>query len=586
MLVFLVGLRIREIRQVGTGSDCVEEWLIGGARVDRISGGTEQNDSVAGRGQVPVAFQEGVRAMNTRTLFKKVSSAVVGFAVMIAATVAMGQALPLANFNTPGNTDGFTPAIPPDFGNSTYLGHNQVNGIGNTSGPGALRVEMGESTNETGNAGWAIRFDPAVGSDAFNAFDLVAQDESLWFLEFDMTVPAGEWGDLNIPDAGNLFLLNVAVNSDPGVPGDLGSFAQKSDVVGNMNFRNNDMGATYNVRVPMVSLPLSTGSGFYQLSIGASHDGFFDTGNGEGIDLYFDNFRFEQAPPTVDTTFYSWETPDNPGTPAIDERFEGWDDTGLNNPGDLNTTVHSIVPRASLGAPADWGEGNSALQIDRIDPADASTFHWGSNVLLNGTGNPTVQAQIDNWKDLIEGSTFIAFDLRMDDPDPFSPTFTRLAVYFTDGSGAFFQAEGDTIGAVPIGTTGTYLISTDIIDDANGSGFLKDVGFADGSVLGIGIATNSDGPGLYQIDNFRVITEITTTPGDFDEDGDVDGRDFLVWQRGGSPEPRSTKDLNDWRTNYGSPGLMSVVALGASVPEPGTILILAVGMICHGLRRK
>jgi len=28
-------------------------------------------------------------------------------------------------------------------------------------------------------------------------------------------------------------------------------------------------------------------------------------------------------------------------------------------------------------------------------------------------------------------------------------------------------------------------------------------------------------------------------PGDFDEDGDVDGGDFLLWQRGGSPSPQN-----------------------------------------------
>ena len=38
--------------------------------------------------------------------------------------------------------------------------------------------------------------------------------------------------------------------------------------------------------------------------------------------------------------------------------------------------------------------------------------------------------------------------------------------------------------------------------------------------------------------------------GDFDHDGDVDGRDFLVWQRGGSPSPMSGGDLTIWRQNY------------------------------------
>jgi hypothetical protein len=63
-------------------------------------------------------------------------------------------------------------------------------------------------------------------------------------------------------------------------------------------------------------------------------------------------------------------------------------------------------------------------------------------------------------------------------------------------------------------------------------------------------------------------------PGDFDIDGDVDGRDFLIWQRGGSPSPLSASDLADWETNYGFPPL---TAVSTAVPEPAScVLLLAV----------
>jgi hypothetical protein len=41
--------------------------------------------------------------------------------------------------------------------------------------------------------------------------------------------------------------------------------------------------------------------------------------------------------------------------------------------------------------------------------------------------------------------------------------------------------------------------------------------------------------------------------GDFDNDNDVDGRDFLVWQRGGSPNSLSPGDLALWQQGYGQP---------------------------------
>jgi parallel beta-helix repeat protein len=57
--------------------------------------------------------------------------------------------------------------------------------------------------------------------------------------------------------------------------------------------------------------------------------------------------------------------------------------------------------------------------------------------------------------------------------------------------------------------------------------------------------------------------------GDFDQDGDVDGRDFLVWQR----DP-SVGDLADWRAAYGSGALANIHA----VPEPSQFLL--VGVTC------
>ena len=72
-------------------------------------------------------------------------------------------------------------------------------------------------------------------------------------------------------------------------------------------------------------------------------------------------------------------------------------------------------------------------------------------------------------------------------------------------------------------------------------------------------------------------------PGDFDNDGDVDGRDFLRWQRGGSPNPRSAGDLAAWQTNYGAGGL---VAATVAVPEPAAILLSALAFGALGFCRK
>jgi hypothetical protein len=58
------------------------------------------------------------------------------------------------------------------------------------------------------------------------------------------------------------------------------------------------------------------------------------------------------------------------------------------------------------------------------------------------------------------------------------------------------------------------------------------------------------------------------TPGDFDGDSDVDGHDFLIWQR-----DTSVGNLADWQANYGTGfgGLASVT----SVPEPASLSLIA-----------
>ncbi len=65
------------------------------------------------------------------------------------------------------------------------------------------------------------------------------------------------------------------------------------------------------------------------------------------------------------------------------------------------------------------------------------------------------------------------------------------------------------------------------------------------------------------------------TDGDFDNDGDVDGADFLLWQRGGSPNGPTAGDLAVWQSDYGTSPSASAVTV---VPEPGSIMLLGLAL--------
>jgi hypothetical protein len=81
-----------------------------------------------------------------------------------------------------------------------------------------------------------------------------------------------------------------------------------------------------------------------------------------------------------------------------------------------------------------------------------------------------------------------------------------------------------------------------------------------------------------QIAAIQFFDASTSSPGDFNSDGKVDGRDLLIWQR--NP---SVGSLADWKANYGQGGLSAVTA----VPEPSAIVLIGGCVLgCFGVRRR
>jgi hypothetical protein len=106
------------------------------------------------------------------------------------------------------------------------------------------------------------------------------------------------------------------------------------------------------------------------------------------------------------------------------------------------------------------------------------------------------------------------------------------------------------------------------------------------------IASNTDGDGIYELDNFRLIDQEVVTSADFDVDSDVDAADLAMWQAaygvnndGDADFDGDTdgRDLLIWQRQFiGAGGPLSAV----SVPEPTSLVMLMMACACFGSRRK
>ncbi|MBX3433680.1 MAG: PQQ-dependent sugar dehydrogenase [Pirellulales bacterium] len=73
-------------------------------------------------------------------------------------------------------------------------------------------------------------------------------------------------------------------------------------------------------------------------------------------------------------------------------------------------------------------------------------------------------------------------------------------------------------------------------------------------------------------------------PGDFDMDGNVDGDDFLIWQRGQTSPPLDAGDLAIWREHFGEGVLLTESA--SQAPEPAAGLLLLSGVVLAALSQR
>lgn len=245
----------------------------------------------------------------------------------------------------------------------------------------------------------------------------------------------------------------------------------------------------------------------------------------------------DAAPGTIlDPVFDSF------GTPLINNLGDAVARVKLSGPGVFDTNDDAIYKFAGGGIElvarqnslipgatdlARFGDAFSLFYND-LDQVAFTTDLQGTNV--DATNDHALFAETGGELQLIarEGDLFDV------DPDPLMDDLRQIAQVLLSGSAGPYDGRASLL---------------------NASGQL---------VFGLSFTDGSQG----------IFIAETGATGDYDLDGDVDGYDFLAWQRGDSFNPLSPADLAAWQESYGNSDSALATARALAVPEPATLVLL------------
>lgn len=278
------------------------------------------------------------------------------------------------------------------------------------------------------------------------------------------------------------------------------------------------------------------------------------------------------------------------------------------NFGTLVATGGNAIPngsRVAFSTRSDWGTTPTTLNtaILRVDASETIGSLSGGNsvrgvVNINGAG--VVLTTGDATSSTFDGVISGTGSLRKVGSGTFTMSGANTYAGDTRVEGGVLSTSTLSLADaadVYLSTGSTFNLNfagTDVIDSL----FINGVSQAIGTWGGVGsgaanISPLLTGTGLLQVSTIAA----PANNADFDNDGDVDGADFLTWQRGfgltGQPN-KSTGDANGdgnvngldldiWKTKFG--GAPATAAVGA-VPEPTTLALAGLAMVAAGLAAR
>ena len=226
----------------------------------------------------------------------------------------------------------------------------------------------------------------------------------------------------------------------------------------------------------------------------------------------------------------------------------------------------------TLAAPTAFGQENEDIAFRFAKPTDG-TFTEGT-VVYTGVPNNTLTLNVDpntGQAQIVNGTAF---------------TVSIDAYDISSGTESLQTANGTWNSLDDQGTSGSNWFESNVSAER-----ISELLITGGMVLApkasVSLGSPFDAAGGFEDLEFQFAV-VEEAAGDFDQDGDVDGHDFLEWQR-----DTSIGNLADWKANYGnqyfgnsmltgkvlySPLVSLGVGAAAAVPEPTTGLMLLTGL--------
>jgi hypothetical protein len=288
------------------------------------------------------------------------------------------------------------------------------------------------------------------------------------------------------------------------------------------------------------------------------------------------------------------------GSWSNDSTLQGWSLFRRPTPPVAISSVTAGTGSSNAGAFYSFGLGDGDQALGGVgsggtywgSPSTGNVAGWMSVALTNNTGSFidsfTVQFDGEQWRD--GGNTSaqtMVFEYG------FGASFD--AVSWTAPGGSFDFVTPSTSGPAGArnGNDSAYRVA-----DLGGEIF---TGWSSGDTLWMRWIENNDAGNDHglAIDDLSFSTGTVVEPpvdnADFDGDGDIDGRDFLTWQRGygvgvasladgdaNGDEFVDGLDLGIWQTQYGTTPSLATTA----VPEPTSMVLMLAGLLSLACRRK